>query len=56
MTKKELTEKLGEIAKRQADNGVFDQDDHLDADGLLLDFINDKDITDAFEDIEKWYS
>jgi len=29
---------------------------HLEADNLLLDYINDEQITEAFERIEKWYS
>lgn len=32
------------------------EQDHSDADDLLLLFINDVEITEAFNEIEKWYA
>ena len=32
------------------------ESDHLDADKALLKYINDPEITKAFNDIKKWYS
>ena len=29
---------------------------HGDADDLLLDYINDKEVREAFDNIEKWYA
>jgi hypothetical protein len=29
---------------------------HIDADQLLLDYINDQRVTDAFDDLPKWYA
>jgi hypothetical protein len=49
MTKDELIEKLKAI----------DTDDpsvaHPDADDLLLEFINDKNVSEAYNKIPKWY-
>lgn len=30
--------------------------DHGNADDALLDFINDKEITEAFNSVDKWYA
>lgn len=58
MEKKELIEALKKIKYMQetkSGGGDF-EDHHLEADALLLQYINDKDISNAFFDIEKWYS
>jgi hypothetical protein len=51
MTKEELLAKLRECQK-----GGDIEDDHYEADQALLEFINDKDVTEAYEAIEKWYA
>ena len=54
MTKQQLIEKLKEMH-------IDDQDyrdceaDHAKADGLLLEYIGDPEVSEAFEKIEKWY-
>jgi len=56
MTKQELIEKLNKVMQpvegrlRDAENW------HSEADSLLLEFINDKDIEEAYEKIDKWYA
>ncbi|MBY0413717.1 MAG: hypothetical protein K2Q18_06110 [Bdellovibrionales bacterium] len=54
MTKEELIEKLKIIIinKDDADPEL----DHAIADQLLLEFINDEEVTRCFEDIKKWYA
>lgn len=32
------------------------EDDHADADRLLLDYINDLGVTEAYDAIDKWYA
>lgn len=58
MTKDELLKALKEINDRQYfDLGFTDCDeDHQEADKLLLEFINDEEVTKIFLDIEKWYA
>lgn len=61
MTKEELIEKLKAIKAEQVKNRISDsycdpEADHLNADELLLEFINDPEVTKAFEYIEKWYA
>lgn len=51
-TKKELIKKLNEIREEYIDDPA---DAHYAADGAVLDFINDKKVTEAFVIIEKWY-
>lgn len=51
MTKQELINKLTEL-QQDKDYEVA----HELADNLLLSFINDKDITQAFQKIEKYYA
>ena len=51
MTKQELLEKLAEYA-RSGDEEVA----HLKADEALLDYIDDREIKDAFNKIDKWYA
>jgi hypothetical protein len=58
MNKEELIKKLKDIADRQDVDllkGSFD-DDHMQADCLLLEYIDDKEVTQTFENIEKWYA
>ncbi len=61
MTKEELIERLKAIVKRQKcldDDGYYAdcEYDHLEADKLLLKYINDEEVTHQFENIERWYS
>ena len=51
MTKEELVKAL----KALKDNNDI-EDRHVQADQLLIDFINIKAVEDAFDDIVKWYS
>ena len=50
MTKKELIEKLLALDNNDPEAS------HSEADDLLLDFINDKKVEEAFYKIEKWYA
>lgn len=52
MTKEELLEALKEIYKNEGDKEMA----HVRADNSLLEYINDEDITNAYEEIEKWYA
>lgn len=52
MTIEELKAALARIAKEGEDT----ERDHYEADQLLLAFINDKEVTDLFESIERWYA
>ncbi len=47
-------ENLIDYLKRM--NGVNVDADHRKADELLLEYINDPEITEAFEEMEKYYS
>jgi len=51
MTKEELIIKLKILAERG-----LPEEDHLDADELLLEYIGDPEIQIAFDNILKWYS
>lgn len=54
MTKQELLEKLWAI---QSSNTEIDMEkDHILADKLLIEFIGDSDIRDAYNKIHKWYT
>ena len=53
MTIEELRSRLREIADRRLKDAEVD---HGVADGLLLEFINDPEVTKAYSDIEKWYA
>jgi len=53
MTKEEVIQKLNEIAKTFPDEKEIN---HTFADKLLLEFINDEEITAAYNQIEKWYA
>ncbi len=50
MTIEELVEKL--VALQANDDHEFA---HIDADDLLLEYINDQRVTEAFNAIDKWY-
>ena len=52
MSKEELIEGLNEIAE----NSFDEECDHIEADELLLHFINDEDVKKAFDAIKKWYA
>lgn len=64
MNKEELRERLKNIVDRQErmDNdpkspfGADCDADHLEADKLLLDYIDDEEAKDLFNSITKWYS
>lgn len=60
MTKEELLEALTKIIERQdiqhCDGHYYCDEDHENADRLLLKYIDDERITEAFNEIEKWYS
>ena len=49
MTKQELLTQLSNLV------GISPDEAHVKADDLLLKYINDSEITQAFEKIEKWY-
>ena len=51
MTKQELLQRLQLLAKTDAK-----EDNHIIADNLLLTYINDVEIKNAFSDIDKWYA
>ena len=48
-------EELLRLLKKCADSNDTEKA-HVEADELLIKYINDKDIEDAFNDIHKWYS
>lgn len=51
MTEKELIDKLNEL------NDKYDTETaHAEADRLLLNYINNDNITKAFDKVNKWYS
>jgi len=61
MEKQELIEKLNKIYEIQKNpelrKTITDQeDDHYQADGLLLSFIDDEEISEAYLKISKWYA
>lgn len=56
MTKHELVDKLEEIIDLQNKGHRDLEFHHMDADQLLLDYINDPEVSEAFYDIEKWYA
>lgn len=56
MNKLELIEKFRQLADSLI-SGLGDEEvGHKEADNLLLEYINDHDITEAFNRIPKWYS
>lgn len=53
MTIEELRRKIRFIVEHS--KGDVEQD-HVDADELLLEFIGDVEVASAYNDIEKWYA
>ena len=53
MTKKQLVSKLKDIKEV---HGKDPEGAHSHADNALLEYINDADVYEAFDDIEKWYA
>ena len=46
-----------DLIKRLRDcNSGDTENDHLTADDLLLEYIDDKEITDAYNEVDKWYA
>lgn len=58
MTKEEAIIRLKEIAKQCKDvEKRYDADEaHCDADMILLEYINDEEIREAWHSVPKWYS
>lgn len=57
LTKEQLVAALNALYNAQGELGSSDfEEDHIRADRLLLEYINDDDVSDAFEAIEKWYA
>ena len=58
ITKKELLNKLNAIQERALDptKSSDEEDDHVTADKLLLEYIDSEEISRAFNVIDKWYS
>lgn len=53
MTKEQLLARLEEIYNK----GVYDSERaHNEVEGLLLEFINDKEVTESFGRFEFWYA
>ena len=50
-TLKELIDKL-----KLLNNNGDEEINHIDADNLLLEYINNPEVTKAFHDIKKWYA
>lgn len=50
ITKEELLGKLSEL--KEADPELA----HIEADEALIDYINDKEIEEAFEEVPRWYA
>lgn len=53
MTKGDLIEKLHKLADLNDDDP---EENHMNADGLLLKFIDDEEITKAYNAIRMWYA
>lgn len=59
MTKEELISKLKKLEKtciNKTYNSYDAEVGHVEADKLLLEYINCPEVTAAFNDLEKWYS
>ena len=55
LTLQDLIDRLDVIRLRR-ESGKDEEDNHIDADNALLEFIDDKRVNKAFKDIKKWYS
>ncbi len=53
MTKEELINKLNQLS---IDSKSDEEIAHCSADEVLLEFINDPEVTKAFKSIKKWYA
>lgn len=51
-----LVSELNKISERQESGDCDYEFQHMNADQLLLDYINDENVTEAFNKIKKWYS
>lgn len=51
MTRERLLQLLNQLSLSKTP-----EEDHLTADQLLLEYINDNEISEAFDNIRKWYS
>jgi len=51
MTKENLIKELKRLSKNEDTH-----QDHIDADELLLKYIDDNEISDAYDEIAKWYA
>lgn len=53
MTKQELLRRLRALSDPLTRTDI--ESDHSDADALLAEYIGDKDISEAYHAVEKWY-
>ena len=51
MSREELIDKLKQLQK-----GEDPEAEHGDADALLIEYIDDKEVAEAFYDIHRWYA
>ena len=51
-----LVSELNKIVERQESGDEDYESHHAEADELLLDYINDEKVTEAFNKIKKWYA
>jgi hypothetical protein len=57
MNKEKLLLEFKEIHNKLKNTPLYDEEKaHYDADDLLIQFINDKEIEEAFDSIHKWYA
>jgi len=59
MTKERLVKELKDLEKtciNETYNCYDAEKGHLKADQLLLEYINDPEVTEVFEGLDKWYS
>ena len=56
MDRTTLISKLNEISESQKRPGRDLEINHIDADDLLLEYINDEEVSEAFHSIDKWYA
>jgi hypothetical protein len=53
---KDTAELVKALRKLKTDPNLDIEDVHVEADRLLVEFIDDPEVTKAFEDIDKWYA
>lgn len=56
MSKEDLIAALRAIKAKQDLKGGYIEQNHLDADSLLLAYINDPEVAEIFTDLERWYA